>query len=50
MNDEVVTTERSVQHNNINILLTMHVIQDFYRHYDSLLTLTDSLGDTTVPS
>ena len=29
MNDEVVTTERSVQHNNINIL-TMHVIQDFY--------------------
>lgn len=27
----------------------MHVIQDFYRHYDSLLTLTDSLGDTTVP-
>ena len=30
MNDEVVTTERSVQHNNINIL-TMHVIQDFYK-------------------
>ena len=50
MNDEVVTTERSVQHNNINILLTMHVIQDFYKHYDSLLLLTDSLGHTIVQS